>query len=159
MNETKADKIHDLEVEISGYCDAAGIIILTALNDLKQLAEIKAMPSIAAETIKGEIESVQFMIFQIEKAALAISEIVDPGHKPTEDYAGTPGDIKRAIGTPSLLKAARLEKGYTEDQLAELAGVTPDAIRAYETGDRVPRDEIKVTLSEILERPVEELFF
>lgn len=153
MNETKADKIHDLEVEISGYCDAAGIIILTALNDLKQLTEIKAMPSIAAETIKGEIESVQFMIFQIEKAACAISEIVDPGYKPTE------ADIKRAIGTPSLLKAARLEKGYTEDQLAELAGVTPDAIRAYEAGDRVPRDEIKVKLSEILERPVEELFF
>ena len=159
MNETKADRIHDLEIDISGYCDAAQIIILTALNDLKQLAEIKAMPSIAAETIRGEIESVQFMIFQIEKAALAISEIVDPGHKPTEEDNRTPGDIKRAIGTPSLLKAARLEKGYTEDQLAELAGVSVNVIRAYEAGDRVPRDEIKVKLSEILERPVEELFF
>ena len=148
MNETKADRIHDLEVEISGYCDAAQIIILSALHDLDQLKEIKAMPSIAAETIKGEIESVQFLIFQIEKSAYTISVEVDP-----------PADVKRAIGTPSLLKAARLEKGYTEDQLAELAGVTPDAIRAYEAGDRVPRDEIKVKLSEILERPVEELFF
>lgn len=150
MNETKADKIHNLEVEISGYCDAAQIIILTALNDLKQLTEIKAMPSIAAETIKGEIESVQFLLFQIEKAAYAISVEVDP---PSDD------EIKRAIGTPSLLKASRLDKGYTEEQLAELAGVSVNAIRAYEAGDRVPRDEIKVKLAEALERPVEELFF
>ena len=103
------------------------------------------MPSIAAETIKGEIESVQFLLFQIDKAAYAISVEVDP-----------PADVKRAIDT--LLKAARLEKGYTEEQLAELAGVAPDAIRAYEAGDRVPRDEIKVKLAEALERPVQDLF-
>lgn len=146
MNEAKADRIHERDIEISGYCDAAQIIILSALNDLNQLKEIKAMPSIAAETIKGEIESIQFLLFQIDKAAYAISVEVDP-----------PADVKHAIDT--RLKDARLEKGYTEEQLAELAGVSPDAIRAYEAGDRVPRDEIKVKLSEILERPVEELFF
>ena len=143
MNETKEERIPDLEMEISGYCDAAQIIVQTALADLDQLKEIKAMPSIAAATIKGKIDSIQFLLFQIDKASYAISAEVS--------------DAMCAIDT--RLKDARLEKGYTEEQLAELAGVTPDAIRVYEAGDRVPRDEIKVKLSDILERPIEYLFF
>ena len=58
------------------------------------------------------------------------------------------------IGTVSMF-AKDADSIAKRGRISELR----DAIKAYEAGDRVPRDEIKVKLSEILERPVEELFF
>lgn len=159
MNERERDRIHDLKVDINGFCDAADLLIDDAVDNLRDLQEIDGAPSVFVATIKSEIFSVQFMIMQIKRAAEAVDDVLYPGNNQTEADTYTPEDIKRAIGTPSLIKAARMEKGFTEEQLAELAGVTPDAIRAYEAGDRVPRDEIKVKLAAALERPVQDLFF
>jgi DNA-binding XRE family transcriptional regulator len=43
--------------------------------------------------------------------------------------------------------------------VAEAIGVTTMAISQYESGDRVPRDEIKIKLAKFFKKSVEELFF
>lgn len=40
------------------------------------------------------------------------------------------------------IKEARLERNLTEEQLAELIGISPRTYRNYETGKTVPRIEI-----------------
>lgn len=40
------------------------------------------------------------------------------------------------------IKEARLERNLTEEQLAELIGISPRTYRNYETGETVPRIEI-----------------
>lgn len=47
----------------------------------------------------------------------------------------------------------------TQQEVATALGVTPMAISQYENGDRIPRDEIKIKLSEYFNKSVEELFF
>ena len=57
------------------------------------------------------------------------------------------------------LKEAREKKGFSMTELAEQAGITTQAIWNYENGVRVPRDEVKVRLAEILDCGVSELFY
>lgn len=57
------------------------------------------------------------------------------------------------------IKEARAEKGLTQLELANLCGISISAVQMYEIGQRVPRDSVKVKISEALEKPVQDLFF
>ena len=57
------------------------------------------------------------------------------------------------------LKALREGKNETMEQLAEALGVSMSAIAMYETGKRIPRDEIKIRIAEYFSVPVESIFF
>lgn len=47
----------------------------------------------------------------------------------------------------------------TQAEVAEAVGITPSAYSMYETGERVPRDEIKVRLAKYYKRTVNAIFF
>lgn len=55
------------------------------------------------------------------------------------------------------LRQIRKEKGLTQKELANMIGCSEITIRQYETGKRVPRDEIKRKLAKALEVKVMEL--
>lgn len=57
------------------------------------------------------------------------------------------------------IKEARLALGLTQAQLAERSGVSESAIQMYEIGQRVPRDTVKAKLAEVLNQPIQDLFF
>jgi len=58
-----------------------------------------------------------------------------------------------------ILKAKRVEKGIQQKQLAKLLGVTPQYMYMIEKGATEPRRDLMIRISEILETPVQELFF
>ncbi len=47
----------------------------------------------------------------------------------------------------------------TQLEIADAIGVTKMAISQYESGDRIPRDEIKIKLANYFDKSVEEIFF
>lgn len=53
-----------------------------------------------------------------------------------------------------ILRGDRLQQ-----EVADAVGVSKMAISAYENGDRVPKDEIKVKLAQYFEDTVENIFF
>ena len=53
----------------------------------------------------------------------------------------------------------RLRGSRTQKEVAEAVGVTPMAISLYESGERIPRDEIKVRLANYYKRTVNFIFF
>lgn len=53
----------------------------------------------------------------------------------------------------------RNEKNVSQTQVAETLGLTRAAISQYETGQRIPSDEIKIKLSNYYGVTVQELFF
>lgn len=55
------------------------------------------------------------------------------------------------------LRALRGNK--TREEVAEAIGVSPSAIAMYELGERIPRDEVKVALSNYYGIAVGALFF
>lgn len=57
------------------------------------------------------------------------------------------------------LKQLRQEAGMTTMDLAQVMGTSPSAITNYETGIRIPRDEIKVKIAEYFGRSVEAIFY
>lgn len=57
------------------------------------------------------------------------------------------------------IKEARLEKGITQTELANLCEISVSAVQMYEIGQRVPRDQVKVKLAEALDKPIQDLFF
>lgn len=57
------------------------------------------------------------------------------------------------------LRRIRAERGETTEEVAKGIGTSPSAITMYETGQRIPRDEIKIKLAEYYGMPVEEIFF
>jgi len=56
------------------------------------------------------------------------------------------------------LKVARAEKNYSQEELANLAGVTRQTISSIETRQYCPSALLAFQLAKILEKPVEELF-
>jgi putative transcriptional regulator len=56
------------------------------------------------------------------------------------------------------LRVARAEKGLSQEQLAELAGVTRQTISSIETGQYVPSALLAFVLARRLGKGVEELF-
>lgn len=57
------------------------------------------------------------------------------------------------------IKEARLEKGITQLELANLCEISVSAVQMYEIGQRIPRDQVKVKLADALEKPIQDLFF
>ena len=62
---------------------------------------------------------------------------------------------KKTIG----LKLKELRGSKTEAEVAKAIGVGQTAISMYETGDRIPRDHIKVKLAKFFGVSVESIFF
>jgi len=56
------------------------------------------------------------------------------------------------------LKSVRGDK-YTQTELAEMLGVGKSIISMYETGNRIPSDDIKVKYSQIFGVSIQALFF
>lgn len=59
----------------------------------------------------------------------------------------------------SLLRELRIEGGETQRELADGIGVTVMAVSQYESGLRIPRDEIKIKIAAHFGRSVETIFF
>lgn len=64
---------------------------------------------------------------------------------------------KKKIG--ERLRKLREERKLSISEVAEACNVTPSAICMYETGERIPKDEIKIELSKIYKKSVTAIFF
>lgn len=64
---------------------------------------------------------------------------------------------KQEIGR--RLKAARKGKGLTVQAAADAVGIAKSTLTMYESGHRVPRDSVKMRLSEVYEVPIQDLFY
>jgi transcriptional regulator with XRE-family HTH domain len=58
---------------------------------------------------------------------------------------------------PTILKRARLIKGYTQQQLADIAGVDSVAVSHFETGYRVHDEETLKKILNVLELSLTEV--
>ena len=56
-------------------------------------------------------------------------------------------------------KLVKLRGTRTQEEIANAIGISISAIGMYETGQRVPRDEIKVKLANFYNVSIESLFF
>ena len=52
-----------------------------------------------------------------------------------------------------------LRGNRTQAEVAQAIGVSPSAYSMYETGERIPRDEIKKRIAEYFRRSVTTIFF
>lgn len=57
----------------------------------------------------------------------------------------------------TLLRELRGER--TQEEIAKEIGITKSAWAMYERGERTPRDEVKIKISNFFGKSVEELFF
>ena len=57
------------------------------------------------------------------------------------------------------LKAARSEKGFSQQQLAETVGVSRNTISSLETGQYEPSAKLAYILSIALDKKFEEIFY
>lgn len=57
------------------------------------------------------------------------------------------------------LKGLRKEAGMTTFELGKALGISTSAVTMYETGNRIPRDEIKVQIAEFFGQPIESIFY
>lgn len=64
--------------------------------------------------------------------------------------------IKRAIG--ARIRERRLDKGYTQEKLAEKSGISPNYLSSIERGICFPRMHNLVTLMNCLECSADEIF-
>lgn len=65
--------------------------------------------------------------------------------------------MRNTIG--ETLRDLRVAKGKTLAQAAQEIGITPSALGNYENGYRVPRDSIKIAISDYYKRPIQKIFF
>lgn len=63
-------------------------------------------------------------------------------------------DAKRIGAKLKELRGSRSQK-----EIAEAVNVTDMAISLYESGDRIPRDEVKIALAEYFGVSVESIFY
>ena len=56
-----------------------------------------------------------------------------------------------------LLTALRGEQSQRD--VAKTLGLSPAAIRQYETGNRIPRDDIKEKIAKFYDKTVQEIFY
>jgi len=57
------------------------------------------------------------------------------------------------------LKELREAKGKTVVQAAEGIGITPSALSNYENNIRIPRDNIKIAISDYHKKPIQKIFY
>jgi transcriptional regulator with XRE-family HTH domain len=53
-------------------------------------------------------------------------------------------------GFPERLRSLRVDRGITQEKLAEMVGSTTWAVRSWETGRRTPRDKQLFELARVL---------
>lgn len=70
-----------------------------------------------------------------------------------------PYEDVNAIQIGKKIKELREQKQETMDELANAVNTSTSAIAMYETGKRIPRDEIKIRIAEHYRVPVESIFF
>ena len=56
-------------------------------------------------------------------------------------------------------KLTALRGDSSQEEVAKVVGISVSALSMYETGNRIPRDEIKVKLARYYKSTVEEIFF
>lgn len=61
--------------------------------------------------------------------------------------------------TGQKLRRLREERKMTQQEVADIVGVTSMAISQYESGERSPKDSVKIALAQHFETTVEDLFF
>ena len=57
------------------------------------------------------------------------------------------------------LKELRQAKGKSLAEAAKDIGITPSALANYESNIRVPRDTIKIAISDYYKKPIQKIFF
>ncbi len=57
------------------------------------------------------------------------------------------------------IRTLREKKKYSQETLAKMTGVAVSTICMYETGERIPRDEVKVKISNALGKSIHYIFF
>lgn len=57
------------------------------------------------------------------------------------------------------LRELRIAKGKKLSEAAKDMGLTTSALSNYENGIRVPRDSIKVVISDYYKKPIQKIFF
>ncbi|HBB61475.1 MAG TPA: XRE family transcriptional regulator [Lachnospiraceae bacterium] len=57
------------------------------------------------------------------------------------------------------LRRLRRDRGETQEELADALGVTASSIGMYETGERIPRDEVKIKIAQHFNLSVGDIFF
>lgn len=57
------------------------------------------------------------------------------------------------------IKKLREEQGIQRDEFCATVGISLSALSMYETGQRIPRDEIKLKIARCLNTSIEALFF
>lgn len=67
--------------------------------------------------------------------------------------------MKEKIILRNRLKVARAERDLSQEQLANLAGVTRQTIGSIETGQYCPTTKLALILSKCLEMRIEDLFY
>lgn len=53
----------------------------------------------------------------------------------------------------------KLRGNRTQSEVAEAVGISVSALSMYESGERIPRDEVKIRLANYYHRSVKTLFF
>lgn len=56
-------------------------------------------------------------------------------------------------------KLVNLRAEKTQREVAEAVGISTSALAMYESGQRIPRDEVKVRLARYFGASIEEIFF
>lgn len=57
------------------------------------------------------------------------------------------------------LKELRVAKGKSIVEAAREIGITPGALANYESNIRVPRDNIKIAISDYYKKPIQKIFY
>lgn len=60
-------------------------------------------------------------------------------------------------GSDHLIKEKRQQLGWSQAKLASKIGTTPNAISNYECGTRIPKWDIALKISKVLNIPLEEI--
>ena len=58
-----------------------------------------------------------------------------------------------------ILKELRQAKGKSVAEAAKDIGITPGALSNYENNIRIPRDNIKIAISDYYKKPIQKIFF
>lgn len=69
------------------------------------------------------------------------------------------GEILEGNYIADNLRYLRKKKGVTQTEVAKALGIPTTTYNAYETGQNVPRDEMKVKIADYFDRSVQFIFF
>ena len=112
-------------------------------EEITSLRKLSTTQRSDLSALKKEVKSLQSSLKKLEKLRVAPSSSGSltkplPADKPTPDTPrGKPG--RKVMFTAERLKAQRARLGFTQEQMAQLLGVSGLSIWKWETGGAVPR--------------------